>query len=224
MRLLQAGRRDPDQLAPLLQLGDAVRTGEAHAGLQAADELVGHRRERAPVGHLALDALRHELVVVGDVLQPVAVLGVAALLPPRLHRTQGAHAAVGLVLLAIDEDQLAGRLLTAGEQRAEHHRVGAGDDRLGDVARVLQPTVTDHRNAGRTGRQRRLVDRRHLRDTHAGDDTGRADRAGTDAHLDAVRPRVDQRLRAGPGGDIATDDVHGGVALEPGHHLDDRTR
>ena len=40
----------------------------------------------------------------------------------------------------------------------------------------------------------------------AGDDPGGADRAGPDADLDRVRAGVDQRLRAGPGGDVAADD------------------
>ena len=48
-----------------------------------------------------------------------------------------------------------GRLLDAGEQPADHHGVGAGDQGLGDVAGVLQAAVGDHRHAGRAGGQRR---------------------------------------------------------------------
>ena len=45
-------------------------------------------------------------------------------------------------------------------------------------------------------RLRRLVDRGHLRHADTGDHAGGADRAGPDADLHAVRPGVDQRLRA----------------------------
>ena len=205
--LLEPGRGDPDQLAPLLQLGDGRRAGVAHARPQAADELVGDARQRAAVGHLALDALGYELVVGADVVLEVPVLGVRPGLPAGLHRAQRAHAPVGLELLAVDEDQLAGALLAAGQQRAEHHRVGAGDDRLGDVAGVLHAAVADHRHAGRPAGPGRLHDRGDLRHADPGDHPGGADRAGPDADLDRVGARLDQRLRAGVGGDVAADDV-----------------
>ena len=128
--------------------------------------------------------------------------------PRDCHRAERAHAAVGLELLAVDEDQLAGGLLAAGEQRAEHHGVGAGDQRLGDVAGVLQAAVADDRDAGRPAASGGLVDRGDLRDADAGDDAGGADRAGADADLDAVDAGVDERLRAVAGGDVAADDLH----------------
>ena len=87
----------------------------AHARAQAADELVDVDRERAAVRHAALDALGHELLVVVDLALEVAVL--AAL----RHRAERAHAAVDLVRAALVEDELAGRLVGAGEERADHH-------------------------------------------------------------------------------------------------------
>jgi hypothetical protein len=78
-------------------------------------------------------------------------------LPREAHRAERAHAAIGLELLAVDEDQLAGALLAPGQQRADHHRVGAGDDGLGDVAGVLHAAVGDDRDAGRLAGQRGLV-------------------------------------------------------------------
>ena len=117
----------------------------------------------------------------------------------RLHRPQRPHAAVGLELLAADEDQLTGRLGGAGEQAAEHHRARAGGDRLGDVAGVLDAAVADHRDARRPAGQRRLVDRGDLRRADAGHHPGGADRARPDADLDRVRAGLDQRLRRRPG-------------------------
>ena len=217
------GRRDAGQLSALLQVGDRGRARVAHRGAQAADELVGDAGQRAPVGHLALDALGDELVVGEDVVGEVAVAA-EGLVAALLHRAQRAHAAVGLVLLAVHEDELARGLLDAGEQPADHHGVGAGDQGLGDVAGVLQAAVGDDRHAGRAGRQPGLVDGADLRDADAGDDAGGADGARADADLDRVDTGVDQRLRAGAGGDVAADDldavVPAEVLLHPGDHVE----
>jgi hypothetical protein len=53
-----------------------------------------------------------------------------------------------------------------------------GDERLGDVAGVLQPAVADHRHAGRARGAGGVVDRGDLRHADAGDDAGGADGAG----------------------------------------------
>ena len=125
------------------------------------------------------------------------------------------------------EDELARALVGAGEQRAEHDGVGAGDERLGDVARVLQAAVGDDRDAGLARRERRLVDRGHLRHADAGDDARGADRARADADLDGIHARVDERLRALAGRDVAADDVDVGerrVGLEAADDVDDARR
>src|SRR3712207_8992818 len=57
------------------------------------------------------------------------------------------HAPVRLVLLAVDEDQLARGLLAAGQQAAQHDRVRAGGDGLGDVAGVLQDRKSTRLNS-----------------------------------------------------------------------------
>ena len=44
-----------------LELGEVARADIAHGGAQAARQLVQDRRDRALVGHLALDALGHQL-------------------------------------------------------------------------------------------------------------------------------------------------------------------
>ena len=174
--LLERGGGDPDEPALVLQLGDGAGADVEHRLVEAADELVGDRGQRTAVGDLALDALGDDLVVAGDLGLEVAVLGVR-LLATAAHRAERAHPAVGLELLAVDEHDVAGRLLAPGEHRADHHRVGAGDERLGDLAGVLHPAVGDQRDAGRLRGQGRLVDRGHLRHADARDDAGRADRA-----------------------------------------------
>src|SRR3954463_2701397 len=111
----EPGGGDPGELPALLQLGDGGRAGVAHAGPQAAGELVGGAGQRAAVGHLALDPLGDELVVGEDVVGEVPVPAEGLVAPALLHGAQRAHAAVGLVLLAVGEHQLAGGLLDAGE-------------------------------------------------------------------------------------------------------------
>src|SRR5690606_32942100 len=117
------------------------------------------------------------------------------------------HAAVGLVLVAVDQDQFAGRFVGTGQQTAQHHRGRTGRDGLGDVPGVLDATVADHRNTGRRARLRDLVDRGDLRHTDPGDDPRGADRARPDAGLHRVGAGIDHRLRTRAGGDIAADDV-----------------
>src|SRR3954453_9789883 len=217
--LLEPSRRDPDELR-LLQLLDGLRADVAHRGTQATDQLVRDRSERAAIGHLTLDAFRHELVVGEHVVLEVAVLGVGTRLSPRLHRAERAHAAVGLELLAVDEDELAGRLVAAGQQRAEHHGVGAGGDRLGDVTGVGHTTVGDDRDAGRSRDLCDVVDRGDLRYADAGDDARRAYGPGYDTDLYRVGAGVDERACGCGRRDVAADDVDGHRLLQPGDHLD----
>src|SRR3954447_4545665 len=206
--LLQAGGGDPDEAALLLELGDGAGAAVPHRLAKTADQLVRDRGQRATVRDLALDALGDQLLVAADVALEVAVLGVRLAQPAGLHRAERAHPAVGLELLAVDEHQVARRLLAPGEQRSQHDRVGTGHERLRDVTGVLQAAVSDHRDAGRLARQRGLVDRGDLRYADTGDDSRRTDRARADADLDAVRTSLDQRLRTLTGADVAADDVH----------------
>src|SRR6185503_5893214 len=104
--------------------------GIAHARPHAAGELLDDTDHAALVRHPALHAFRHELV---DVHLGILEVAVGRAL---LHRAERAHAAIGLVGASLEQLDLARRLLGAGEQRAEHYRMRAGGERLGDVARV----------------------------------------------------------------------------------------
>src|SRR4029453_17404427 len=176
MAFPQPGGGDADEPPIALDLADARCTGVAHCRPQPSDELVGDGGERAAVGHLTLDALRHQLVVGEEVVLRIAVPGVRSPAAARLHRADRPHSAVGLELLAVDEQQLARRLLAAGEQRSHHDSVGPGDDGLRDVAGILQPAVTDHRYPGGSGARSRLGDCCDLRDADAGHPAGCTDR------------------------------------------------
>ena len=102
---------------------------------------------------------------------------------------------------------LARRLFGAGEGAAHHHRVGAGGDRLGEVAGEAHAAVGDQRHAAARDRLGDRVDRHDLRHADAGDDARGADRARADADLDRVGAGLDQRLRRRAGGDVAADHV-----------------
>src|SRR5690606_6209559 len=175
----------------------------------ATDELVHHSGQRTTERDPALDPLGHELVLGKHVVLGVTVLGVRPPTTARPHRTERPHAAIGLVLLAVDEDQLARRLLRTGQQAAQHHRRRTRRDGLRDVTGVLDAAVSDHGYAGGPTRLVRLVDRGDLRNPDPRHHPCGAD--GTRAHtdLDGVGPRVHERLRTRPRGDVAAHDVHG---------------
>ncbi len=106
----------------------------------------------------------------------------------RAHGADRAHAAVLLELLALVEDDLAGALVRPGEEAAEHDRVGAGRDRLGDVAGELNAAVCDHRNALPGGSLRAVIDGGDLRDADTGYYARRANRPGPRPTFTASAP------------------------------------
>src|SRR5690242_18698830 len=163
--------------------------------------------DRPFVRHAALDTLRHELQRAGHLLLEIAVGGAAR------HRPDRAHPAVIFVAAALIQKDLAGALVGAGEQRAEHRAVGPGGDRLGEVAGKLDAAVRDHRDPGLSAFGDRIGDRGELWHTDPRHHAGRADRARTDADLDRVGPRLDQGPRALRRRDIAGDDL--GVVRQP---------
>ena len=145
--------------------------------------------------------------MLGDFLLEIAV-GRAA-----RHRADRAHAAVVFVAAALIEKHLARALVGAGEERAQHRAIGAGGDRLGEVAGIFDAAVADHRHVEFAAFGDRVDDRGELRHADPGDHAGRADRARPDADLDRVGAGLDQRAGALGGRDIAADDL--GIVRQP---------
>ena len=168
---------DADELGLFVQFGDGGAAGVAHAALDAAHQLVDVIRQRAPVGHAALHALRHQLFVA---LLEVAVAAAV------LHGGDGAHAAVALVLAALVDLAFAGGFLAAGQQAAQHNGAGAGGQGFDDIAGIFDAAVGNDRNIVPGGHAGGLVDRGDLRHPYAGNHAGGADGAGADADLDTV--------------------------------------
>ncbi len=116
-----------------------------------------------------------------------------------------------------------GALVGAGEQRAEHDRVGAGGDRLGDVAGAAHAAVGDDRDVvprARPGDSRRSP-------SPAGTPTPATIRVvqmlpGPMPALDGVGPGVDQRLGRLGGRDVAGDELDVAEPLQLSHHLEHR--
>ena len=181
---------------------EIFRADIAHGGAQAADQLVQHVGHRPLVGHLALDTFRHQLERVLDLLLEIAV-GRAA-----RHGADGAHAAIGFVGTALEQENLARRLVGAGKQRADHGAIGAGRHRFGKIAGIFDAAVGDHRRIALFRHLDRIHDRGELRHADTGDDARGADRARPDADLDGVGAGIDQRLGALGGGDIARHHLH----------------
>ena len=209
MAFLQPGPGDLDELAVAAHLVDGGAAGIAHGGAQAPDQLVDHRPGAALVGHLALDALGHQLVA-GRVLLEIAIRRTAG------HRAEAAHAAIALEAAALVEDHLAGALVGSGDHAADHGAGGPGSDRLGEIPRILDAAIGDHRHvAGGLGA---IHDRGQLRHPDAGHHAGGADAARTDTDLDRVGPGIDQRPGRRAGGDVAGHDLHlVGQRLGPRH-------
>src|SRR5688572_1146250 len=201
------------------QVVDGAAAGVAHAGLEPADQLVDRLRQRAAIRDAPLDPLGDQLGVAGHLALEVPVAAAGA------HRADRSHAPVHLVAAPLVQDDLARRLVGAREQAADHHRLRAGGDRLGDVARIFDATVGDQHRVRRRQRLGAVVDGGDLGDADAGDDARRADRARTDAHLDRVRARLGQRQGRFAGGDVAGDDLRlGKVPPYVRHGLHDVAR
>jgi hypothetical protein len=136
------------------------------------------------------------------------------------HGPDRTHAAIGLERAALVQIDLARAFIGACEQRADHTGGGAGGDRLGQIARILDAAIRDHRDIVLLG----LVDRSHdgaqLRHADARDNAGGADRSRSDPDLDRIGTSINQRLGAFCRGHIAGHDAHRiGQLLGAGHGI-----
>ena len=111
---------------------------------------------RALVGHATLDTFRHQLFYLFRRILEITVCGSLFL----RHGAQRSHAAIRFIRTSLIQLDFTGRLFGAGEQSAEHHRIRAGRDGLGHVARITDAAVGDQRHTGFGQRFRHVGDRR----------------------------------------------------------------
>ena len=161
--------------------------GAAVACAHAARHLVDGLGNRTPVGNAALDAFWDKLFVVFLEVPVLAALR---------HGGKRAHAAVNLKLPALVNLGLTRTLLTACENGAEHHNVGARCYSLYYIARILNSAVRYDRHVVLLSNRSRVHYCRYLGNANARDNSGGAYGAGPDTDLDAVGSRADKR----PGG------------------------
>ena len=120
---------------------------------------------------------------------------------------------------------LAGALVGAGEQRADHRAGGAGGERLGEVAGILDAAVGDHRHAGASA-----ASTTSMMAVSCGTPTPATMRVvqiepGPMPTLTASAPASISALRAVGGGDVAGDDLHAvGQLLDPAHRVEHALR
>ncbi len=209
VRLAQAGVGDTHEACFFLQFANGAAAGVAHAGAQAAKQLMDVVRKRPAIGDATFDPFGDQFDIAFDIPLEVAVLA------PLLHGAEAAHAAVGLVGAALIKNGFSGGLLGAGKQGPDHHYVSAGGNRLGDFTRILDAAVSDQGHTVFAGDPGHIADGSDLRHTHPGNDAGGADGTRTDADLDRIDPGLDQRLGRLAGGDVAGNQLQVGI-LAPG--------
>src|SRR5579872_1570054 len=214
-----AGFAHADELRATAQLAEAVRADVAHARLQSADELLDVRCQRSAMRHAAFDAFGHDLVAVAHVLLHVAIAHALA------HRANRSHPAIFFVSAPLVEHRLARALFGARDKRSDHHARGSRGESLDDVAGEAHAAVRDHRNVARLGNRNAVHYCRHLRNSDAGDHARGANRSGPDADAQRVRTRIDERLGAFAGRDIARDHLDvAGFALGHPQRIDNVLR
>ena len=117
------------------------------------------------------------------------------------------------------ENRFARALLGAGEQAADHHRVGARSQGFGDIAGIFDAAVGDDRHVVLRRRFGAAADGGDLRHADAGDDARRANRTRADADFDDVDAGFDQRRRAFGRGHVAAGKIE--IRITPANLADD---
>ena len=101
---------------------------------------------------------------------------------------------------------------------AQHDHVRPGADSLGDVTRVADAAIRDHRHICALERRYHIGDGGDLRHPNAGHDPSGADGPRSNTDLDRVRACVHQGFGGGSCGDVAAHDLDGRKgALRPAH-------
>ena len=188
---------DAYELCTLLEVGDSRAAAVAHTGADTANELEDGVGNGSLVRYTALNALGNELLAL---ILEVAVSGAL------LHCSKASHASVYLEASALVDLDVAGSLLAACQQGAEHYAVSASRKSLDDIAGELDTAVCDDRNAVLSGSACAVVNRGDLRNADTCNYSGGADGAGADTYLYSVSASLDEILSGSAGRNVARDD------------------
>src|SRR5450759_4009753 len=185
MGFAKPGGGDPDELRFGAELFDVGAPDVSHSAAEAAHHLEQHVAHRTLVWNTPLDSLWYQLL--GGHLAFLKIPIGASI----LHRGETAHAANHLETAALEEERFTRTFFGSGEHRSHHHAGCARRQRFHDVARVLDPTIGDHRNVTRT--LDCIEDRGELGNADAGNDARGANGARTDTNFHRVHATLDQR-------------------------------
>src|SRR5271165_6978744 len=192
----KAGRCDAEEFRFVLQFADRSRAAISHAGAQAADKLINHLGQRTFIRDAAFDAFGNEFAAgfLGVAIGSALSYG---------HRTHRSHSAIALECAALIQNGLAGAFFGAGQETADHNRIGAGRDGLGYVTREFDAAVRDQRHARSTGCAGAFRNRGDLRHARAADHARGANGPWTDADFNPIGAQCDKIARAFEGRDVA---------------------
>ena len=162
-------------------------------------------RNGALVGDATFNSFWNQLFCAPAGVLKIAIRGTLSL----SHGAQGTHPPICLVGSTLVQLNLSWRLLRTGEHTPHHDRVCTGHDRLGDVPGESDATVCYERNIGPLEGLTDVSDGRDLGNAGSCHNSGGADRAGTDAHLDTIHASLRKSQRCSCRRNIATNDLHG---------------
>ena len=122
----------------------------------------------------------------------------------------------------MEQDHLTGGFFGTGKHATHHHGVRTCGDGFGDVARIANAAVGNHRHAAALQRCGDRVDGHDLRHADPSHDARGANRAWADAHFHTISTGFDQGQCGSARGDVAADDIDVRItAFDPAHALDD---
>src|SRR5436305_11977247 len=90
------------------------------------------------------------------------------------------------------DDQFAGAFIDSSKETTEHDGISTGGDSFGDITRILDTTIGDHRYIVGASSRCTVVDGGDLGHADTGDDAGGADGTGTNTYFDGIDTGGDQ--------------------------------
>src|SRR5690606_30306480 len=178
-----------------------------HGGAQTANQLVHDVTHRALAGNTTFDTVRNQLL---NTFAGVLEVTVAGALP---HGTQGTHTTVSFVATTLEQFDFTRGFVSTGQQAANHHRVGASGNGLGDITGEPDATVGNQRHTALFQGSGYIGNRRNLRYANTCHNTGGADGAGADTNLHSICACVGQGDGCCGSRNIATNHLHIRVVL-----------
>ena len=183
MAFLQRSSGNLHELAVLLQLLNGCRAAVSHTGPQAAHKLEYRILHGSLICHASFHAFRNQLL---RVLLEIAVLAAV------LHRRNGAHPAVYLILSSLIQLKCSRAFIASRENASHHAYIGACRDRFRHISGILDTAVRNDRDPIFSCCTVAVHHRRDLGNTDSRNHTGGTNRTRSDPHLHRINSGFDQ--------------------------------